>query len=172
MSEPSEVTKAIYKKLMYKYFKPGTNPNWQAFFSEVPYKDLPTVAKDFYDIRNVPGFMNFLDYLEYLPDGMFRGTTIPEMDLPKNIVEIGASCFENSDLVRCKILGPVKEIPQNCFKGCAELKELYLPETIVKIGSNAFQGCDNVKIFSKKTGRNIRTTQNQLEFLSNHFVEV
>ena len=59
-----------------------------------------------------------------------------------------------------------------CFQNCISLKELYLPNTISQIGLDAFSKCnDEIKIVSEKTGRNIKTTEAQIQFLRDHFVE-
>lgn len=108
----------------------------------------------------------------YLPDKLLEGSTLPEIELPANITKLGRDCFKDSKLTLCKILGPVKELPVNCFKGCLELKTLYLPETITSIEFGAFSNCNpEMKIISKKTGRKIMVNKQDLDFLLTHFVE-
>ena len=171
--ELNDVTRQQIKKNK-KYFM-NEIPNWEAFFEAVNENQRGIVAGDLYQYRDEIGLGNFLDYLKYLPNKMFYGSIISEIELPSNITEIGNQCFANcKDLLSCKIDGPVKEIPVGCFSGCQNLKEVLLPETVVKIGTDAFKDCTNgeFKIYSKKTGRNIRTSQGQIQFLQDHFAEV
>ncbi len=39
----------------------------------------------------------------------------------------------------------LKEIPANCFQYCVNLTQLYLPSSINKIGANAFNGCTSLE---------------------------
>jgi len=169
--ELKSITKEQIKKNR-KYFSDDI-PNWEAFFDAIPVASRGAVASDFYKFKDEIGLGNFLDYLTYLPEQLFANSDILDIVIPSNVKEIGAKCFYNcKNLLSCDIQGDVKEIPSQCFSNCSSLQELILPKTISKIGFNAFAGCNNeVKIFSEKTGRNIQTTESQIAFLKDHFVE-
>ena len=165
----SDITKEWNKKLQKKYFFSET-PDWQGFFDEITPNDRHIVFDDFYQFRDQLG--NPLEGMSYLPDKLLYNSTITEIDIPENVYKIGDNCFQNSKLIICRISGPVKDLPQFSFSGCSELRELYLPDTIQEIGYNAFKDCnDDLKIFSKKTGRRIISNEQEIDFLKNHFVE-
>ena len=150
--ELNDITRQQIKKNK-KYFM-SEIPNWEAFFEAVDENQRGIVAGDLYQYRDEIGLGNFIDHLTYLPNKLFYGSVISDIELPVNITEIGNQCFANcKDLLSCKILGPVKELPINCFYDCQNLKEVFLPDTVVKIASGAFDGCtnDELKIYSKKT---------------------
>lgn len=170
--ELNDVTKQQLRRNK-KYFVDEI-PNWEAFFDSISENQRGIVAGDLYLYGEEIGLGNFLDHLTYLPAKLFYNSVITDVELPANIIEIGNQCFANcKELLSCKIEGPVREIPVSCFSGCQILKEVYLPETVVKIGIDAFKDTDSdLKIYSKKTGRNIKTIQGQIQFLQDHFVEV
>lgn len=164
-----EITKKWYKQLRVKYLL-GEHGDWQGFFDDIIPSERHIVFDDIYSVRDQ--LENPLDYMMYLPDNMLENSTLPEIELPANITKLGKNCFKDSQLTLCKILGPVKELPTNCFRGCEQLQTLYLPETITSIEFGAFTDCNTqMRIFSKKTGRKIMVNKSDLDFLLSHFVE-
>lgn len=164
-----EKTKEIVKNLRKKYFYDEI-PDWQGFFDEVKPLERTYPATDFYLEKDKYG--NFLDEMTYLPARLFMNSGIDSIVIPKNVVEIGDNCFQNSNIIDCVIQGPIRTIPSDCFKNCKNLLEIHLPETVNKIESGAFDGCnDDVKIYMKKTGKRILLTKKEYDFLVNHLVE-
>lgn len=174
----SDITKKAIKENR-KLFQTD-QPDWGLFFEMVAKQyrgagQLPTIAYDLYMNREKLGIGNFLEQMSSLPDGMFAGSSLEEIDIPANIQEIGAACFAGCARLReCRIepSAPIREIPRGCFTLCSSLKDVYLPDSIQDIGYLAFDGCpDTIKIHKKRTGKRIRAFSKDLQFLQRHFSE-
>ena len=57
-------------------------------------------------------------------------------------------------------------IPNNAFKGCANLEKVFIPENVQSLGYNCFSGCDKVKITTPR--HRMSCFPNDIEFLNNH----
>lgn len=71
-------------------------------------------------------------------------TQITKFRLPEEVEIICEGAFENTSLTDIVIPQNVKEIPDNAFKGCKNLKYVTICGNIERIGYDAFSGCDRL----------------------------
>jgi hypothetical protein len=84
----------------------------------------------------------FPDVFDYVPAKAFSDEkSLKKIILGENIKEIGNAAFMGSRLESITILGPVKEIPSNCFKGSNFLEIIHLPSSVNQISNSAFRSC-------------------------------
>lgn len=83
-----------------------------------------------------------------LPESI-EGFKYVVFDEDSNITTIGASCFENKDLVT-KIILPdtVTRIEDYAFSLCDDLQFVYIPEGVTYIGEGAFYYCPELKVIN------------------------
>lgn len=74
-----------------------------------------------------------------------RGKGETQYDIPDGVVSIGDKAFANSKLQSVTIPSTVKEIKEEAFASCKELKKIYIPPSVEKIGITAFDGCKSLK---------------------------
>ena len=87
----------------------------------------------------LPNSIKKLDYTFYQCRGLERIT------IPESVETITAETFfECNSLIEVKILGPITEIPDDCFTFCQRLKSIVIPSSVKKIGSTAFYRCDQL----------------------------
>lgn len=68
--------------------------------------------------------------------------------IPKNIITIGTSAFQDCTTVKQLIIEPgLKVIGRSAFNRCNNLQQITLPATVYKIKAFAFFGCYRVKTF-------------------------
>ena len=59
-----------------------------------------------------------------------------------SVKKIGVSAFESCEnLESISLPKKIKELPENCFTGCINLKRFVIPETVKKIGIGVFSNC-------------------------------
>lgn len=58
-----------------------------------------------------------------------------------NVTAINGDAFKGTAITSITINAKIKEIPDNCFQECTELKSISFGEGVTTIGSNAFNGC-------------------------------
>ena len=80
----------------------------------------------------------------------FRGEAeeiiIPENIGKKRIVAIGPNAFAfNTKIKKVYIRGNVREIFDNAFEGCKNLRSIVFNDTLLRIGNNTFQACSKLK---------------------------
>ena len=101
------------------------------------------------------------DSIEYIGNSAFencekyKGTPIIEdgeeiykLNIPKNIIGMGTSCFKNSGVEKLYMvdLKKLSDIPDNAFENCINLNHIDINTSthIKTIGSYAFNGCTNL----------------------------
>ena len=107
--------------------------------------------------------------MEFIPDGLFRGSGIYEFDIPtetkkigfgsfadckrlqkvnipENVTKIDAFAFENDESLKyVTINANIQEIEQRTFRGCSSLKEIIIPEGVKSIRTEAFFICTSLE---------------------------
>ena len=82
----------------------------------------------------------------YLPQFYASGLPIKEIEIPRNIYQIGAYAFYScSDLEKVNIAHGVESICEEAFADCYSLKEINLPSSITYLQSGCFAFCPNLK---------------------------
>lgn len=84
------------------------------------------------------------EYSEKLTDvakNSFRNSCVKEIELPETVKYINESAFAFSQTEKIVLSENIKEIPEMCFYGSANLKEVIIPATVKKISANAFSNC-------------------------------
>lgn len=84
--------------------------------------------------------------VEKLSKNLFKdNTTIREVKLPQDLIRIGDSCFEKSNIEKIKFNNNLKRICKKAFYSCNNIEKITLPEDLLVIESNAFANCKNLK---------------------------
>ena len=89
---------------------------------------------------------------QYGTSNAFDGCHIKHYDLSKATLKSEDLVYAGNDgnvgapfLEQLELPLNLKEIPANCFQYCVNLTQLYLPSSITKIGANAFNGCTSLE---------------------------
>lgn len=89
---------------------------------------------------------------QYGTSNAFDGCHIKHYDLSKATLKSEDLVYAGNDgnvgapfLEQLELPLNLKEIPANCFQYCVNLTQLYLPYSITKIGANAFNGCTSLE---------------------------
>lgn len=87
-----------------------------------------------------------LQDLKGLGPDVFANSNIKRFDVPHSdqFEIIGDRAFKDSQLEYIHLFDSVREIGQEAFSGCVNLKFIKLPDSIATIGQNAFLGCDSL----------------------------
>lgn len=96
-----------------------------------------------YQIKN----NNKIKLIRYNKDK--KEINIPEKYIINNqeyqITELSSDCFKSLKIEKIALPNTIKELPNNCFIFCYNLKSIELPKELEKIGSNTFSYCENLK---------------------------
>ena len=79
-----------------------------------------------------------------IPANIFLGSNVKSVSVPKNVVTIGDSAFENcASLTNVSFPGgnALKSIGAEAFRGCKALSSISLPQSCTSLGNNAFEDC-------------------------------
>lgn len=110
-----------------------------------------------------------LEYMTYIPTGMYYESEASEIKIPNNIERIHRKAFESAhaetitmkDNVRylgdncfydCKQLTNIElsnnleVIPKYCFSECIKLEVIELPSSCIVIGFGAFANCEKLRV--------------------------
>lgn len=100
--------------------------NWQSFCETVIVDDNPLYIPA--SVKKIDEFAFYCSFVkEIIFDKNFTGQ-----------VDIGA--FQNSKLEKID-LGSISELPDHCFQGCKQLKEINIPDNCTVINSYCFADC-------------------------------
>jgi hypothetical protein len=122
----------------------------------------------YYNYLNIPNFISLITTdiftgCESLNNFTFLSTTSNSASLPNTIEQFGENVFENCQKLRNVFFqiepgSNLNLIPNNTFKGCTNLSNVYLSSNIEIIGESAFENCQNLIKF--KFPPNLITIQN------------
>lgn len=87
--------------------------------------------------------INLLEYINFIPYGLFSETNINSFTIPNNITLISNSAFMYSAIKSIIIPDSVKIIEDYAFLGCGNLKEADI-HNVEAIGKGIFSECDNL----------------------------
>lgn len=110
-----------------------------------------------------------LDYMTYIPTGMYSGSETSEIKIPNNIERIyrkafesahaetitmtdnvrylGDSCFYDCrQLTNIELSNNLEVIPKYCFRECVKLEVIELPSSCIVIGFGAFANCEKLRV--------------------------
>jgi len=90
-------------------------------------------------------YVKLPDSVEFIRPQAFWCSSIKNIDLSSNLIEIGDSAFRGSKLEKINLPPSVKYIRRGAFMECINLKSASLPEGLEEIGHNAFQWCYELK---------------------------
>lgn len=114
---------------------------WEEFFKVAYDNVVPGIGKILYDAE-----IDFLSYLDEVPERCFAHTNLDSIIIPKNIVKISSEAFSGCYyLTSVFIPSSVKEIDSFAFSNCIGITDLSFEGTIeewenVIFGRQAF-GC-------------------------------
>lgn len=75
----------------------------------------------------------------------FEGSGLEELNMPENLLSIGAAAFYNcSKLKKLNLPEGIEAIEDDCFYNCLSLNEITLPSNVSSIGNRAFFNCQNL----------------------------
>ena len=110
-----------------------------------------------------------LDYMTYIPTGMYYESETSEIKIPNNIERIHQSAFESAhaetitmkdsvnylgdrcfygckQLTNIELSNNLEVIPRYCFRECIKLEIIELPSNCSVIGFGAFANCEKLRI--------------------------
>ena len=105
---------------------------------------LPTTLENIGEVQRRTHNLRILrDYITRSSiKGIFEGTAINEIDLPNLIREIPENCFSGcKELRKVQFPDDLKLIGYGAFKNCKNITEIQLPSFVEEIGKFAFFGC-------------------------------
>ncbi len=82
------------------------------------------------------------DNVERINDDVFAGKYIRKLIMGKNLREIGARAFEQTDITEAIFPDKVSIIEKHAFEDCKYLKKVVLPQNKIAIKTHCFAGCD------------------------------
>lgn len=86
-------------------------------------------------------------------DHAFRSSHLKEITLPDSLVHIGKSCFESCVSLQKVTFGKgLTQISDSAFFSCSSLEEVCLFEGMISIGSEAFADCSSLERVSLPNG--------------------
>lgn len=115
--------------------------------------------------------VDVFNYLEVIPDNMFKEAEFDSITIPDHITKIGSNSFANcKNLTSVTIGDSVKTIGDNAFSGCTNLRQLYLPNSVRILGSSVFQGDENLIIYAEKRepGTRLKCKKKDIEWFKEH----
>lgn len=113
--------------------------------------------------------INFLSYLDKIPEYCFLRSDMTSIEIPDNIISVGNGAFNAcmrlktivipngvaeieawafancATLINVAILGAIRDISYGTFSKCDSLTRIVLPNTIIRIASEAFGNCNQLK---------------------------
>lgn len=127
--------------------------------------------KDCENLERVEIYAPIGNNLTYINSYYFSGcTSLKEVILPDNIVELGREAFKNCTSLQTIDLSKIKEIGESTFEGCTSLSsidlssvntigdyafdgctaltEVYIPDSVINMGTNVFLNCVNLTTFT------------------------
>jgi hypothetical protein len=139
--------------------------------------DISFIPPPFNEIKSI----SINKYATKLANNLFKDrTTLNELNIPSNILEIGSYCFNNCpkiislDISYVNIIGincfekcinlkyiylsdNLKEIPDYCFSKCYNLETIIIPKSVSKIGKFAFELCGSLEYIIFNNPSNIKS---------------
>lgn len=109
------------------------------------------IRQECYHHQNILGFfaengLNVFSGLTKIPKGMFQGSDISRITIPKEIKVIGENAFRNCfQLNSITFEDGVEEIEPEAFWGCTNLVQVDLPESLIKLNARVFRDCTGLK---------------------------
>lgn len=85
-----------------------------------------------------------LNYMTYIPSGMYYRSKLSEVKIPNNIIAIQRKAFDSADTVKVIMGDRVKYIGDKCFVDCTKLTDIKLSDNIGMISQYCFQNCVNL----------------------------
>ena len=85
-----------------------------------------------------------LKYLTFVPSYFLFGSSIREVVVPSNIVELHSNTFVESDVQKVVLPGTIQNLPFQTFYLNKLLTEVNLSEGLVTISGSAFHRCDGL----------------------------
>lgn len=89
------------------------------------------------------------EQLQIIGNEAFAGTGLKKVDIPKSVYFLGKGAFSDCrELDNPGLHENIREIPEELFFGCIELKQAELPRGLESIGARAFSGCKELEILT------------------------
>lgn len=83
-----------------------------------------------------------------LSAGAFRGSSVQQVSLGKNVKKIGKGAFKNcKKLKKVSFSKKIQTLEAESFSGCTSLGSVSLPATVKSVGAKAFKNCKKLKKF-------------------------
>ncbi len=90
--------------------------------------------------------------LKVIGGDSFRNSKVKTLEVPETVERFSGSVFTFSDIETITLSDNIKEIPETCFYGCENLKEIKLPKNLEQIEENAFSNCPSLTEIELPTG--------------------
>ena len=80
----------------------------------------------------------FPNSLQYIGPDAFNYTDLTEVNIPNSVMDFFCGFEGCKKLTKVILPQNIKEIPNRCFVGCSQLKQIEIPQGTIKIGKYAF----------------------------------
>lgn len=92
-----------------------------------------------------PNQLKLGEKVQIIPDRVFRGFRMTELQIPESVVSIGKNAFEScSNLTDLVIPNAVRSLGEMAFKGCGNLRSVVIGNSVEVINSSAFSNCGKI----------------------------
>lgn len=152
------------KELIKKYAALIDTNNFNQLYSDIDTNYRPDLTRVLESAKIYP-----LDYMTYIPTGMYYESEASEIKIPNNIEkihrrafasahaetitmtdnvrELGDSCFYDCrQLTNIELSNNLEVIPRYCFRDCIKLEIIELPSNCSVIGFGAFANCERLRV--------------------------
>ena len=123
-----------------------TNKDGELSYAEAA--AVETIGKTFSENSDIISFteLKYFTGIIEIPDSAFYGcTSLWKVELPKNIMFIGANAFLNCIAIyKMEFPSGLLSIGNGGFLGCARIAYIDIPDTVVEIGGSAFSRCSGL----------------------------
>ena len=106
--------------------------------------DLGVVFSQNENITSFEELQYFTGLTAIASKAFYHCSSLDQVIIPENVVDIGNSAFVGCGLTRLIIPGNVYIIGDNAFEQCWNLSEITLSEGLQKIGLGSFNGCNSL----------------------------
>lgn len=152
------------KELIKKYAALIETNNFDQLYSDIDNYYRPHLTRVLESAKIYP-----LDYMTYIPTGMYYESEASEIKIPNNIErihrrafgsahaetitmtdnvrELGDNCFYDCrQLTNIELSNNLEVIPRYCFLECIKLEVIELPSSCIVIGFGAFANCERLRV--------------------------
>lgn len=129
------------KELIKKYAALIETNNFNQLYSDIDTNYRPELTRVLESAKIYP-----LDYMTYIPTGMYYESETSEIKIPNNIERIYRKAFESAHAETITMTDSVKDLGDSCFYDCRQLTNIELSNNLEVIPRYCFRDCIKLEI--------------------------